>query len=283
MIKTKSPRKFLGLPWRYWILTLLISAAILFVRFGVRTPGRFAADAGAVGTYLGTIGTLYGILAAFTIFVVWTQFNDTHKATDSEANELSDLFRYSIYLGDPTTLNALSQAIKAYCASIIRDEWPAMSRRQPSPATAEDFEAIFRAVNAVRFDDTRDAFAWEKMIAKLESASDARTDRLSLAEASVPRLLRVLLYVVSLALLLGFFFLSISSDLIAILVTVATTSIVLLAIEVVEDLDNPFGGQWSLSPATFTELGAHIDALRAEAEALDGAGQPRGAGAPASA
>ena len=260
-MRTKNLVTLLGLRLRYWVLTLGVSGAILIVRLGVRTPGIFAADVGAVGAYITAIGTLYGILAAFTIFVVWTQFNDAQTAADTEANELRDLFRYTIYLRDSEALNALGRAIKDYSESVARDEWSAMGSGKAAPETVGRFEAVFRAVHAVTFDDDRDALAWEKMIGKFEGVSDARSERLDLAMADVPTLLRGLLYLVSLSLIVGFFLLSISNDIIAISVTLATTAVAFLVIEAVEDLDNPFGGYWALSPKSFLHLPEQIDAL----------------------
>lgn len=260
-METKDPVTLLGLRLRYWVLTVGATGAILVVRLGVHTAGRFAADVGAVGAYITAIGTLYGILAAFTIFVVWSQFNDAQTAAETESNELLDLFRYTIYLKDNGALNAVGLAIKMYSESVARDEWSAMSSGKGAPETVKRFEAVFQAVHAVTFDDDRDAPAWEKMIGKFEGVSDARSRRLDLAVANVPTLLRGLLYLVSGSLIVGFFLLSISNDIIAIAVTSATTAVAFLVIEAVEDLDNPFGGHWALSPRSFQGLPDQIDAL----------------------
>jgi len=48
-----------------------------------------------VGNYLQTLGSIYAVLLAFVMFVVWTQFNDARANVDREANELLDLFRTS--------------------------------------------------------------------------------------------------------------------------------------------------------------------------------------------
>jgi hypothetical protein len=198
--------------------------------------------------------------------VVWTQFNDAQTAVDGETKELLDLFRYAIYLQDATVLDALKSAIHNYSASVATDEWAAMSSGRPSPGAVGAFETVFQTVHAVRFDDERDASAWEMMIAKFEAVSDARAKRLDLAVAKVPSLLRGLLYLVSFALIGGFFVLSISSDAVAVIVTVATTAIALLVIEVVEDLDDPFGGQGALSAAAFLLLPERVNSLASAIE-----------------
>ena len=200
---------------------------------------------------------------------MWTQFNDAQTAVDDETNELLDLFRYAIYLKDNEVLRALQSTIREYTVSVANDEWTAMSSGKPSPRAAKAFESVFRAVHGVTFDDERDASAWEKMIGKFEAVSDARAKRLELAVANVPRLLRGLLYLVSFALIGGFFVLSIANDTVAAAVTVATTAIALLIIEVVEDMDDPFGGQWALSPESFLLLPERVDALTTAIEVSD--------------
>ena len=45
------------------------------------------------GNYLQTLGTIYAVLLAFVVFVVWQQHNETRSAVESEANELSDFYR----------------------------------------------------------------------------------------------------------------------------------------------------------------------------------------------
>jgi hypothetical protein len=81
--------------WRGWIrllvITTVVTAALLAARFGLDTQARFFPDVEAMGGYVGTIGALYSILAAFIIFVVWTRYNDTTTAIAEEAKDLADL------------------------------------------------------------------------------------------------------------------------------------------------------------------------------------------------
>ena len=226
----------------------------LALRYWFNTVHDFAPDVSSVSAYISAIGVVYGILAAFTIYVVWTQFNDAENAADTELDDLMDLFRFALYLKDQRALEALQTAMVGYSQSVADDEWPAMTVGTVSAETAKHFGRVFHAINAVQFDDARDAEAWGGMIRKFEAMSDARSKRLGLAKARMPFLLRGLLYLASLALVAGFFMLSIDNNFLAVLVTAVTTAIVFLTIEVVEDLDDPFGGQWSLSADGFREL-----------------------------
>ena len=55
-----------------------------------------------VGNYLQTLGSIYAVLLAFVMFVVWTQFNDARANVEREANELLDLYRTARGLPEPT-------------------------------------------------------------------------------------------------------------------------------------------------------------------------------------
>jgi len=125
-------------------------------------------------------------------------------------------------------------------------------------------------VHSVQFDDSRDAVAWNKMIEKFESASDARDRRVERAGERMPGLMRVLLYLTSGLLLLGFFMMSIHDDFLAFAITIGTTAVVLLTLEVVEDIDNPFDGEWAISQDALHDLRAQLPALFKHEEVRSG-------------
>ena len=47
------------------------------------------------------IGTLYAVLIAFAIFVVWTQFQDAGTNLEREVNAVGDLSRMAAGLPEP--------------------------------------------------------------------------------------------------------------------------------------------------------------------------------------
>jgi hypothetical protein len=83
-------RSMIAVRPRFWILTAAIASLILVLRFGLGTEEDFAADGGAMRAYISAISTLFGILAAFIIYVVWSQFIEADHAVKLEANELLD-------------------------------------------------------------------------------------------------------------------------------------------------------------------------------------------------
>jgi len=67
-------------------------AGLLLVRF-VASAAWLHANNEVAGNYLQTLGTIYAVLLAFVVFVVWQQHNETRCAVVKEANELADFRR----------------------------------------------------------------------------------------------------------------------------------------------------------------------------------------------
>lgn len=251
-------------------LTLAIvglSAALLALRYLFHTYDHFFGDIDSAKAYVSANGSLYGVLTAFTIFVVWSEFNDTTTSISSEANALTDLYRAAIYLEDPSSLAAFEVAIRDYVNAVVEDEWAAMARGHESEVASAAFERIFQAVRRVRFDDERDEAAWSLIIRKFDEVSDARVRRLELATKRRPPLLRGLFYLTSFGLLAGFFMLGIRNDFLRVALTVLPIVIVVLVDDIITDIDNPFGGQWAIEPNAYLQVPQRIEALaRTEAE-----------------
>jgi hypothetical protein len=72
------------------LLTLFTSMVVsllgLYLVRGLASPSWLHANNEVAGNYLQTVGTIYAVLLAFVVFVVWQQHNDTRCAVEAEAN-----------------------------------------------------------------------------------------------------------------------------------------------------------------------------------------------------
>ena len=127
------------------------------------------------GNYLQTLGTIYAVLLAFVVFVVWQQHNETRSAVEKEANELADFCR---------TLRALSETkrvcerIQAYPRLVMEDEWEAMTRGHWSPQAEQVLEETWEALQAIEPRNGREQTIWAEAISRFNELSDARSHRL---------------------------------------------------------------------------------------------------------
>ena len=65
------------------------------------------------------VGTLYSVLVAFAIFVVWSGFKDADSNLQHEATEVADLSRLSVNMPDPVR-RAVSNALMGISTRSLR-------------------------------------------------------------------------------------------------------------------------------------------------------------------
>src|SRR5262245_14368992 len=112
--------------------------AVLAVSLGGLALARYLlpddllrANSDPLGDYLQVLGTIYSVLQAFVVFVVWTQFNECRALIEREANEVADLFRTT--QGLPAGVAAaLRRRLAQYVDCVLDVEWPAMAARDVS-------------------------------------------------------------------------------------------------------------------------------------------------------
>lgn len=193
------------------------------------------------------IGTLYSILTAFIIFVVWDQFNKLGEVVYKESRTLKDIVIYVSYMNDPDSSEKIKSAVRGYASAVLQDGWTKLQLGERSVKVGEESYKILEVIKKIKFDDSKDSLGWENSIKKYEELTDAREQRIALATSRIPPMLKFLLYFVSASLVMGFFILGVENNLIATLITAVTTTMVFLVIEVIKDLDDPFTGKWSIS------------------------------------
>jgi hypothetical protein len=110
------------------------------------------------------------------------------------------------------------------------------------------------AVNSMAVNSPRDVPAWQEAVRTLGEVSDARSERILLVSLRMPVLLKVLLYVATVALIGGMALLGFVSGGIAAFVIVLTCAVSMLVLEVIADIDDPFGGAWGVTPAPFERI-----------------------------
>ena len=91
-------------------------AAATFVYSLLRNAGFYsftAPEAEGLGTMLLLVGSIYAVIYAFAIFVIWGQFNDVENLVMRECHSLNDLIRFSRYL-NPDSNHAIRRAVAEY-------------------------------------------------------------------------------------------------------------------------------------------------------------------------
>ncbi len=239
---------------RWFWLRLIILLPLALAGQSVDRLFAMPDEAESIRAYLEVVGILYSVLTAFIAVAVWNRFSDTVAATKREATELRELWHYVSYGSDTHGRDEVRAAIERYRDCVIGDEWRAMERNKSVLEAEDDFMAMSRAVDKLTLKVARDIPTWTEAARALAAVRDARRERLHLAAERLPYPLRLLLYLVTLSVLFGILLLPFQSLVTSSIIVAAIVILLLLVLEVIEDIDNPFGGVWGLSKDPYLHL-----------------------------
>ena len=139
------------------------------------------------------IGTLYAVLIAFAIFVVWTQFQDAGVNLEREVNAVGDLSRMAAGLPEAQH-KQIHEALLNYIHAVLDDEFPAMADGRESPRTWAAVQQLMDAYTSVSVSDGKDQVFMAESLRHLNELSNYRRARLFTSRGTVPQLLWYLLF-----------------------------------------------------------------------------------------
>lgn len=213
-----------------------------------------------VGNYLQTLGTIYAVLLAFAVFVVWSQFTDTSAKLGAEANELFDIMRTARALPDDLQVK-IAHLVRKYIDRVLEAEWHSF-RRGDAASTEEGWrilDALWDLLSKTKVEDERSRMLWGELMARFNDLSDARTARISAASSRIPGPLRILLYSGGLTVVVSMLLFSVQRFWVHAFMVGATAGAISHVLFVIEDLDDPFWGAWQVADTPFLRLCAYID------------------------
>jgi hypothetical protein len=245
-----------------------IAIAVVFSLVGLVLTRRLVpiavlrASNDSVGNYLQTLGTIYAVLLAFVVFVVWQQFNDTRGYIESEANELVDLARTANGLSAGVARRFLEQA-DGYVDAVLGEEWRALARNDPA-GLEEGGRIVQRMWDLlVAYEPCSECHKslYTEALARFNDLSDRRSSRLSAGRLRIPLALRLLLYSGAVMTVASMYLLAVESVVIHALITAALAGAISHVLYVIHDLDDCFDGAWQVSRAPFERVQRYLAEL----------------------
>ena len=238
-----------------------VAAAVLGL-YLVRSlvPGEALVETNDVaGNYLQTLGTIYAVLLAFVVIVVWQQFNDARSAVEREANEVLDLFRTASGLAEPAR-GALRRQLQAYVGAVLETEWDAMARNQNGVFEHVwlVFDQIADGLHECNPGAERETALYGEALSRLNDLSDARAVRLSASRMKIPLALWILLDIGALVTVGSMGLFAVSNFAIHAIMTGALAGAISHLLYVIADLDDPFAGDWQVPREPFERVRDHM-------------------------
>lgn len=185
---------FYSLPmWAATVLILVISLTVgLASSFGLRNVLRLQSsedDREHAVSLMQVVAAYIGILIAFAGVQVWQDFSDAQNGVHREAGAAAELYRDLTTYGPETV--AQRQQLRAYMASIVRDEWPLLAKGHASQKTEIALFRLFQGMGAIEPKDDRDSAIYSEAFSKLNELVGLRRDRLIHSASGMPIILWV--------------------------------------------------------------------------------------------
>ena len=210
-------------------------------------------DAAAIsGLATGVIGSINGIVIAFLISTVWSDYQIAARLVESEAIGALTMHRLATAL--PKELAApLAADIEAYVRSVLQDEWPAMMHGHESERTRAIFERVWAHTLSLQPVTATDQAIVTALNQELRQLHHARRQRLFSSRDEVPGLLWWLMIAGACMTLLGTFLVPVRDGRMHAFITVLLAASFALALITLYDLKQPFGGHVSIDGSRFEE------------------------------
>jgi len=241
------------------VIVSVISMAATFAVASVLNTSAYMADVGSLGAFVTAFGTLYGIITAFIVVEVWSEFNKISELIDREAIGLERLFRLTLYFRDPKLTKRMKDAIAGYANIIIKSKFKNLAQNERNVESGKAFRKIAALIRDVKFDDDHDSIVFNSVVEQYGRVSETRTERLNKSLARLPPFLDAFLYVSSFFMLLFFVIMPYTNIAYGLVMVGTLTFLIVTVIQLIRDLDNPFAGYWNITPEPFERALKHIE------------------------
>lgn len=236
--------------------TLITMSGPIVVRRFV-SMDRIVGNNEVAGFKFATLGVIYAVLLGLVVISVWEKYAEADDAVTRETGALASLHR----LGDGLSSadqEAVRDRLSEYADSVAEDDWPAMAMGEESPVTRRALGALYGAILAVPVEAARDAVLLDALLTQADLVTDARRERIALAEGVVPAAIWLVLFLGA-ALTLGFtFFFGVENLRAQVVMAGMLALVIFLALFVAVSISHPFTGPLSVKPVPIVHL---IDAL----------------------
>lgn len=212
--------------------------------------------------YLTMLGLVYGLVLAFALSIVWSEFNDANAIVEREAGRLVDVARLAGGLPPPAGEQLRTEAV-GYARAVVDEEWTYLAGGEAGPRAAQRFDALWRAVQALQASDDRQAAIYEQVLIAMQDLGDLRQERLARSRAWVPPIVWALLIVGGLVTVGTTYFFGHERTRPQALMTGFLAGTLGAMLFLIVAMDNPFWGDASASPLPFEEAIQSLGQLEA--------------------
>jgi uncharacterized membrane protein SirB2 len=202
------------------------------------------------GFIYAVLGVVYAVLLGFVTVVVWEDFELAKTTTESEANELVELFWLGQEVPEPEG-ERLQELSRSYAGVVLNEEWSLMERGQASPRAWALTEEMRLTIYAFQPDTDAEQVLYDQGLVLVHDLVDQRRLRLLEAGEGIPHVLWGVLLVGGI-IVVGFTYLfGLENTRSHTMMIASLAAVIALVVFTIYALDRPFAGITRVHPNAF--------------------------------
>ena len=245
-------------PWLLFILINFLFIGIsIFGLFIVRRCADCQIRKGhndVVASIFNKAGTVYGIMLAFVVVILWQEYNKSIDRALKEGTEAFELYQdLSLYPNRKQAIGAIESLLN-FAKLVIKDEYPAMANMKMSPATEQAMIKFRNEIHLISPQNIQEQILYSKILNDVENLSKLRQERLADMESSLPGIVWGSLIIGAIVTFMFTILLGSEKLWLHLLLTSMLAVILATAFYLIIELDYPFIGELSAKPTSYIKM-----------------------------
>lgn len=243
--------------WVSFILVAVVSVTVSII--GLRLVRRniphetLRENHEVAGFIFNAFGLIYAVLIAFVVFVSWSDYTESKRNTEIEANLVADLFLDAQGLPDTMKMKVRSSIIE-YTSYVINEEWDSMKSGDVSIRARGEIEKLWHVYLDIDVNLLHNVPVYQESLRRLNDLGEYRRLRIISSNDFIPGVIWFVLItcaVVSVGYTFFFGSKNIRAQYVMTSVLALINALILFLIYI---LDHPFQGSSRIESFTFQHI-----------------------------
>ncbi len=197
-------------------------------------------------------GVIYGVLLAFSVSIVWGQFNQVAEEVQQEVSSLLVVAQLSSYF--PESLrNNVKKDLQIYIQAVLNREWHSMRTGKSDLQSQIYFDQLQSDLLKYKPQNLAESIVSTEILRHISEARNARRMRLFHADVSVPGAVWVILIAMGLLIITLPLFFGMEHRWSQAIITAGLTGMITAILLLIALLDNPFGKDLHIDKKAFVQ------------------------------
>jgi hypothetical protein len=204
-----------------------------------------------------SLAAMYLLVLALAFATEWTTISSAQQAVGNEAVAVRQIYWAAQGLPAPAEANLDSQ-VRGYLNTVIYHDWPQMQRGALDNRSDQQLEAMSTYLLRLNTTTSGASNAQQFAIGQLSVLASARAQRADATECRLPIGVMAAVVITSLIVCVFPFVGGIKKDGVSMTIAILQTALVVVAVMVVFQLNNPFTGPLATTPSSLNPVAALV-------------------------